>query len=259
MSQPLHQVWSDWKYYIHEDFHLTEADIQISTNESTSTLGVYPPSQELAYTAISDKRVNIPWSGTFHNDRKFSLRLNYFDNDLSGQRPAPAKEAWNHPPATPDAFSVIGGQSNIQYVLETESGIDPAYIARVDNQPAIVAGGTISSTSLPATYTTISPSVSHTPSQKRYNCAVCPRSFDRIQRARDCANKNLDLRPYVCGARCKRPNCDKTYSSDVHLQQHLASAEKRNTQCSRCGRTVLRKNIARHIKQKACLQNAQVP
>lgn len=54
--------------------------------------------------------------------------------------------------------------------------------------------------------TTLVTSGSNTGRRKRYKCAICNRSYDRDQRARDCANKDLGLTPYVCGNRCGRTN-----------------------------------------------------
>ncbi|KIM27612.1 hypothetical protein M408DRAFT_167835 [Serendipita vermifera MAFF 305830] len=118
-----------------------------------------------------------------------------------------------------------------------------------DSSSVTLVQEAVASTSSPEANTTLVTSGSNTGRRKRYKCAICNRSYDRDQRARDCANKDLGLTPYVCGNRCGRTNCTKAYSHEVLLHEHLASKEKRVIPCQKCGRSVLKKNMARHRQQ----------
>lgn len=91
-------------------------------------------------------------------------------------------------------------------------------------------------------------STSHTRRRYKYECVVCRHWYDRAQRARDCANRDRGLTPYVCSSRCGRMNCTKAYSSEVLLSEHIASSEN-CVQCPHCSNIVSRKNIARHRKE----------
>lgn len=102
-----------------------------------------------------------------------------------------------------NAVNTANGGNPTRYMFQNEAVIEPASIFGVHFPSAVVAEGAIVS---PIANTTPLPSGFHVHGQKRYSCAFCPRSFDRIQRAGDCANKDLGLAPYVCGNRCQKLN-----------------------------------------------------
>ncbi|KIM19552.1 hypothetical protein M408DRAFT_31119 [Serendipita vermifera MAFF 305830] len=114
-----------------------------------------------------------------------------------------------------------------------------AFMLHTDTSSAASDQGAVAFTSSPETNTTPVTSGSSTSHRQRYKCAICNRRYDRDQRARDCANKDLGLTP------------TKVYSNEVLFLEHLASREERSAQCQKCGRSVLRKNMARH-RQQAC-------
>lgn len=187
MSQHSHQIWNGWNDYIHEDFHPTKADHHISTEELMSTLPLYPHSQQGADTMIPYKSVGPPWSNAHDDGLEFALIPVDFDTEFGGQQLMLAEEASNHPPGTLDALDVLGGQDIVE---QTDSCINPA---------SVFGAGS-------ATKRPLAPSRSRKSSQARHVCAVCSRSFDRTQRAHDCANRDLGLEPYVCGGRCETAN-----------------------------------------------------
>lgn len=82
-----------------------------------------------------------------------------------------------------------------------------------------------------------------------HQCKICGYLYDRAERARDCAYRDIGWTPYICGGRCGRPDCPKAYSFEVHLRGHIAPPEKRKVQCSRCLKPISRKNIARHRRE----------
>ncbi|KIM33139.1 hypothetical protein M408DRAFT_149465 [Serendipita vermifera MAFF 305830] len=202
MPGPHHRAWDDWMYYTHEDLDLAVTKV----SDFTSTPTLYPSPKEAIPARIPDGGLDIAPCGAFYNNLEFTLSPVNLDNDLGAQRAALEREAHHTQPATREAFSNPDGQNTFSNTFGMEVSVSPASTVYVDILPAVVATPALASTSSPATHTTPSPAGSHTPSQKRYRCAICSRSFDRIQRARDCANKDLGLVPYACGARCKRPN-----------------------------------------------------
>ncbi|KIM25677.1 hypothetical protein M408DRAFT_26002 [Serendipita vermifera MAFF 305830] len=253
MSQPPHQIWNDWNSYIHEDFHTTKAGNQTNFQDPMGMLPLYPHPRNLAPTTISSKSASLRCSSAHDDGLKFALIPVDFDTEFGGQQLMLAEEASNHPPGTLDALDVLGGQDIVE---QTDSCINPASVFGAGSALTVTENERIATANLPATKRPLAPSRSRKSSQARHVCAVCSRSFDRTQRAHDCANRDLGLEPYVCGGRCETANCEKAYSSEALLREHLASIEERNMQCPRCGRTVLKKNIARHM-QKACPQHAQ--
>ncbi|KIM20103.1 hypothetical protein M408DRAFT_30643 [Serendipita vermifera MAFF 305830] len=225
MSHPPHRIQDDWMCYIREDLDLIEA--------------------KAAPTTVPEEGISFPWRKALENNLKFAPSPFDLANELGERQPVDVRDPRNDPPATGKAFSITSGQDIIRDMSKPGVSVDSDSMVCTDVVPALIADGTVASTSSPVANTS---SGSHTKNQRRHGCAVCPRSFDRIQRARACANKHLGLEPFVCGG------SDKAYSSEVHLHEHLASTERRNMKCPKCGRTVLRKNIARHNKQKVCLQ-----
>ncbi|KIM19667.1 hypothetical protein M408DRAFT_334310 [Serendipita vermifera MAFF 305830] len=165
---------------IHPDHH-------ISTEELMSTLPLYPHSQQGADTMIPYKSVGPPWSNAHDDGLEFALIPVDFDTVLGEQRSMLAEVVSNHPPDALDRFDIPGGQDIVE---DTELCINPGSLSG--------AG--------PVTKRPLAPSRSRKSSQGRHVCVVCSRSFDRIQRANDCANRDLGLEPYVCGGECKTMN-----------------------------------------------------
>ncbi|KIM20104.1 hypothetical protein M408DRAFT_30644 [Serendipita vermifera MAFF 305830] len=230
-------------------------DTRIGTIDPKSTPTLYSSSRGVTPSTMPNE-VTFPWGDSPDNDLGFVLSIVSLADEEGVQRPALAREAQANSLAIRNAVNTANGGNPTRYMFQNEAVIEPASIFGVHFPSAVVAEGAIVS---PIANTTPLPSGFHVHGQKRYSCAFCPRSFDRIQRAGDCANKDLGLAPYVCGNRCQKLNCTKAYTSEVLLLEHLAPIEKRVRQCSRCGRSVLRKNMARHRLQGACLANAQVP
>lgn len=150
--------------------------------------------------------VNRAWGGAIGNDIKTTPSTFNLDIHLGGRRPTLVREAQNNPPVILGAFSTADGQDTIVKAFEVLIGIDPASTVRAGLAPTVATERGIAFTSAPVVNMIISSSISHTPGQKRHPCAICPRSFDRIQRALDCANKDLGLKPYACEGRCKKSN-----------------------------------------------------
>ncbi|KIM20988.1 hypothetical protein M408DRAFT_117732 [Serendipita vermifera MAFF 305830] len=66
-------------------------------------------------------------------------------------------------------------------------------------------------------------STSHTRRRYKYECVVCRHWYDRAQRARDCANRDRGLTPYVCSSRCGRMNwCVFILPNGPSVNQYVA-------------------------------------
>lgn len=130
----------------------------------------------------------------------------------------------------------------------TEMDIDATLITNKDSQSEPPVKGTRLSTENLVSLPTPVASGSHGP--QRHMCVVCGHRYDRVQRARDCAYRDRGLKPYACDGQCGKTNCKSAYSSVELLNRHFTSLEDR-VQCPKCGRTIGKKNLARHRKE-AC-------
>lgn len=82
--------------------------------------------------------------------------------------------------------------------------VDTSVVTSADAQSESYVGATSPSTdSVQAT-----PPASNSHARRRYNyyCEVCGHSYDRAQRARDCANRDTGLTPHACRSQCGRMN-----------------------------------------------------
>ncbi|KIM20989.1 hypothetical protein M408DRAFT_117749 [Serendipita vermifera MAFF 305830] len=86
----------------------------------------------------------------------------------------------------------------------TQMEVDDRFVISVGTQPDSLASATSPSTD--PVQVTQSGGSSHAHRTYKYECTVCGHSYDRAQRADDCANRDNGRKPYVCGSRCGRMN-----------------------------------------------------
>ncbi|KIM21824.1 hypothetical protein M408DRAFT_299829 [Serendipita vermifera MAFF 305830] len=102
--------------------------------------------------------------------------------------------------------SAVGHPSTVESVRPiTQVGIDTSLVTNGQAQTESIGRTASSATGIAQTM----PPVSGSHVARRYNnygCVVCGHMYDRAQRARDCANRDRGLTPYVCGAECGRMN-----------------------------------------------------
>ncbi|KIM22285.1 hypothetical protein M408DRAFT_291639 [Serendipita vermifera MAFF 305830] len=129
------------------------------------------------------------------------------------------------PPSTADAAKDSTIVENDQPSLRTGRQLTPTVGPSSSIIPS--TNGTNATTNCPETTTAPTSST-----RMRYYCVECGHPFNRLQRARDCAYKDLGLTPHICGGRCgSTVTCSKAYSSEERLHEHLAPAEERIMQC----------------------------
>ncbi|KIM20987.1 hypothetical protein M408DRAFT_117721 [Serendipita vermifera MAFF 305830] len=146
-------------------------------------------------------------------------------------------------PLTSEADEVGHTNAAESVLNSTHTKMDTSFVTRAGHSQPLVGAASLATNSIQPTSHAFGSYARH-----NHECVECGHLYDRVQRARDCANRDRGLTPYVCGARCGRLRCTKAYSFEALLREHLASLGNR-VQCSQCLSTVSRKNIARHRKE----------
>lgn len=111
------------------------------------------------------------------------------------------------PPSTADAAKDSTIVENDQPSLRTGRQLTPTVGPSSSIIPS--TNGTNATTNCPETTTAPTSST-----RMRYYCVECGHPFNRLQRARDCAYKDLGLTPHVCGGRC---GSTVTWYGETHL------------------------------------------
>ncbi|KIM19551.1 hypothetical protein M408DRAFT_31118 [Serendipita vermifera MAFF 305830] len=237
MSHPPHQTSGSRMLYI-----LGRSDLAQPQNAPEFIYPIEPPESYYPFFLLQGRAPATP-----RDENVLPSNRSFYENDCKGcpdcgklhdeiieKFPELAMDECNLPPKPAEPIGMV----NTALGAVTQClRINLAFMVHTDTSPASFDQAVVAATCSPEANTTPVTSGSSTSWRKRYKCAVCNHPYDRDQRARDCANKDLGLTPI------------KAYSNEVLLHEHLVSREERITQCQKCGRSVLRKNMARHRQQ----------
>lgn len=148
------------------------------------------------YTPL-DQAINTkPYDPSSGDDFEYpSARVSLYDG-LVGEHPAIAMDV-------SDMLNSSNSGENKRALPVHASFPDSMSLSVIGvESPAVGNSGNFTS---PPTTTRVS-STSRKGRSYNHYCAECGAPFDRASRARDCANKDLDQKPYACKNRCKKRN-----------------------------------------------------
>jgi len=76
----------------------------------------------------------------------------------------------------------------------------------------------------------------------------CDRTEERLDRAQGHARQHFDYRPFVCGGKCARPDCNQRFYSSGQKDDHIRRSIPRRKECEICAKQISIQNVSRHMK-----------
>lgn len=102
-------------------------------------------------------------------------------------------------PLTSEADEVGHTNAAESVLNSTHTKMDTSFVTRAGHSQPLVGAASLATNSIQPTSHAFGSYARH-----NHECVECGHLYDRVQRARDCANRDRGLTPYVCGARCGR-------------------------------------------------------